>query len=343
MPPRIPTQSLQLCCAELSSSSSSIVAAAASPLERALLSSQLLSSPSSSRSFSTTNSRQRRTAPLAKQRMQEWLKKKGKDLKTHTPGQVNYLGGETGSRMRPFPSNPAFISQPVLSEEAREMIWHKVMVNWEGIKAVSAELGVDQRRVAAVVRMKEVEKDWEKNGIKLAKHYSRAVLGMVPTHSYPEDKPKQALEPINEIHVHSYTMQQLFVPTSESREFTREDAAKAFHHTLLSPDRRIPHPELVAMERRIKDGMKERDSWKMFKEEAKQSEQARDEKVAAQAELEQKKTMTVATDRFEFRIKTISADDAGKHGRARGAVGWRYGIPYEDRKKNQVKIPTKID
>lgn len=35
------------------------------------------------------------------------------------------------------------------------------MVKWEGVKAVSAELGVDQRRVAAVVRMKEVEKDWE--------------------------------------------------------------------------------------------------------------------------------------------------------------------------------------
>lgn len=95
--------------------------------------------------------------------MQEWLRKRGKELKTHTPGQVNYLGGESGSKMRPFPSNPAFISQPVLSEEAREMIWHKVMVNWEGIKAVSAELGVDQRRVAAVVRMKEVEKDWQRN------------------------------------------------------------------------------------------------------------------------------------------------------------------------------------
>ncbi|KAK7731115.1 hypothetical protein SLS53_008834 [Cytospora paraplurivora] len=275
--------------------------------------------------------------------MQEWLRKRGKELKTHTPGQVNYLGGESGSRMRPFPSNPAFISQPVLSEEAREMIWQKVMVNWEGIKAVSAELGVDQRRVAAVVRMKEVEKDWQRNGIKLAKQYSRAVLEMVPTHSYPEDKPKQALEPINEIHVHSYTMQQLFVPTSESREFTRQDAAEAFHHTLLSPDKRIPHPELVQMERRIKDGMKEKESWNLFKEEAKQSEQARDARVAAQAEREEKNTMTVASDRFEFRIKQISADDAGKHGRARGGVGWRYGIPYEDRKKNQVKIPTRID
>lgn len=168
-------------------------------------------------------------------------------------------------------------------------------------------------------------------------------MEMVPTHKYPADQPKQALEPINEIHVHSFTMQQLFVPTSESREFTREDAAKAFHHTLLSPDKRIPHPELVEMERRIKNGTKELKSWNIFKEEAKRSEQARDEKVAEKAELEQKNTMTVATDRFEFRIKTISADDVGKHGRARGGVGWRYGIPYEDRKKNQVKIPTTID
>lgn len=32
----------------------------------------------------------------------------------------------------------------------------------EPIKVVSADLGVDHRRVAAVVRMKEIEKDWER-------------------------------------------------------------------------------------------------------------------------------------------------------------------------------------
>lgn len=93
--------------------------------------------------------------------MQDWLKRQGKELKTHNPGQPNYLSISQGGPSRPFPSNPAFISQPVLSEEARELIWNKVMVKWEGVKAVSAELGVDQKRVAAVVRMKEVEKDWE--------------------------------------------------------------------------------------------------------------------------------------------------------------------------------------
>lgn len=40
------------------------------------------------------------------------------------------------------------------------MIWEKVMRDGETVKAVSAELGVDIRRVAAVVRLKEVEKDW---------------------------------------------------------------------------------------------------------------------------------------------------------------------------------------
>lgn len=95
--------------------------------------------------------------------MQDWFKKQGKDLKTHKPGRTNYLQTFSNREepLRPFPSNPAFISQPVLSEEARELIWNKVMVKWEGVKAVSAELGVDQKRVAAVVRMKEVEKDWE--------------------------------------------------------------------------------------------------------------------------------------------------------------------------------------
>lgn len=166
---------------------------------------------------------------------------------------------------------------------------------------------------------------------------------MVPTHGYPEDRPIQALEPINEIHVHGYTMQQLFVPTSESRHFTREDAAKAFHHTMLSPDERVPHRELVEMERRVKDGMKQKQSWDLFKKEAKKSEDDRDSDILSKAEKEKKNTTTVATGRFEFRIKSISADDVGKDGRARRGVGWRYGIPFEDRKKNQVKIPTKID
>ena len=56
-------------------------------------------------------------------------------------------------------------------------------------------------------------------------------------------------EPITDLPVHPATRQQLFIPVSESRNFTREDAARAFDDTLLTADKRIPHPELVIVER----------------------------------------------------------------------------------------------
>lgn len=60
----------------------------------------------------------------------------------------------------PFPSNPLFLHQPVLSERSRDRIHKMVSDDDMPIMAVSAQLGVDHRRVAAVVRMKEVENDW---------------------------------------------------------------------------------------------------------------------------------------------------------------------------------------
>ncbi|KAF3768584.1 hypothetical protein M406DRAFT_354926 [Cryphonectria parasitica EP155] len=350
MPPRISSHSLQACSAEISSlasSSNSIIISSASPLERALLTRRppALSSPSPSsstrRTFSTTTER-RRNVPIAKAGYIKWMRERGKDLESHTPGQTNYLGGES-ARRQPFPSNPAFTSQPVLSEEAREMIWKRVFMDEEPIKVVSAQLGVDHRRVAAVVRMKTVEKEWEKEGRKLAVPYSRAVLEMVPTHSYPDNQPIQPLEPFNEIHVHGYTMQQLFVPTSESRHFTREDAAKAFHHTMLSADARIPHKELVSHQRRVHEGMREKESEAIFVKEARASQMNDEARERAVEEHSKRLTTAVPTERFEFRFKKMTVDDVGRTGRARSGVGWRYGIPSEDRKKDQVKIPTKID
>lgn len=168
-------------------------------------------------------------------------------------------------------------------------------------------------------------------------------MQMVPTHSYPEGETKQHLEPINEIHVHGYTMQQLFVPTSESRHFTREDAAKSFHHTMLSADDRMPHKALVEHRRRVNEGMRERESEEAFAQRARADEQALNDRVQANKEREKKITTTIPTERFEFRIKKMTVDDVGKDGRSRRGVGWRYGFPFEDRKKNQIKIPTKID
>lgn len=154
----MPTQALQAELASLAGSGSSITHAA-SPLERALLSCQSSTFPSASRLFSTTASRGD-TTPIPRQRFLAWKKFRGAKLQYHKPGIANYLGGF--EQKTPFPSNPAFKSQPVLSEEARESIYQRVHDFMEPIKFVSADLGVDHRRVAAVVRMKAVEKEWER-------------------------------------------------------------------------------------------------------------------------------------------------------------------------------------
>jgi hypothetical protein len=72
------------------------------------------------------------------------------------------LPPETARDWAPFPLNRTFISQPVLSDELREEIWLRIMKDGKTVRDVSAELGVEMRRVGAVVRLKEVEKEWER-------------------------------------------------------------------------------------------------------------------------------------------------------------------------------------
>ena len=53
--------------------------------------------------------------------------------------------------------------------------------------------------------------------------------------------------------------------------------------------------------------------------------------------------MTVKSRRWDFNFEDISAEKTGKDGRGQHAVGLRYGMPLEDRKKGQIKIPTKVE
>ena len=107
-----------------------------------------------------------------------WLRTHGKNFEAPVEGQTNYLtdynreGVRTGGfekdedqpqsgLHRPFPLNRSFYSQSVLSIELREEIWKRVKVDGKSIRAVSVELGVDMRRVGAVVRLTTIEKRWK--------------------------------------------------------------------------------------------------------------------------------------------------------------------------------------
>lgn len=292
----------------------------------------------------------------------QWVRGAGSQYEVHTPGETNYVipmarGDDKNTAMKaaahakrtsnfPFPLNKQFKSHPVLNEDAREMIWSKVMVEGMPIKAVSAELGVDITRVAAVVRLKEVEKDWIAKDKPLAKPYAKAVLEMLPTKTFKPGFQNEPLEPINEVHIHTATMKQLFWPTSESRHFTREDAAKAFHTKMLSTDKRIPHPELVQMERDVLEGdQSEASAWEAkqkFLHATAESEKAAAMKLRNREDERGSRTLRVNKRRFEFRFENYNSEDVGKGGRKIDVVGHKYGKPHYDRVKGFVTIPTSV-
>jgi hypothetical protein len=113
--------------------------------------------------------------------MFDWLNGPGAELKHHIPGTTNYVtqlrnrrgGGDSSAssgkrdnadseddfgNKTPFPLNPQFISEPILSEELSNEIYKRVVEQKKSVRSVSVEMRVDMRRVGAVVRLKELEK-----------------------------------------------------------------------------------------------------------------------------------------------------------------------------------------
>lgn len=58
------------------------------------------------------------------------------------------------------------------------------------------------------------------------------------------------------------------------------------------------------------------------------------EKEAESRRKREEHETVVQGKRWDFKFERVHADKA---------VGWRYGVPLQDRKKMQVKIPTKVD
>ena len=259
--------------------------------------------------------------------------------KNSTAKREDGLPPESLEDLRPFPLNTHFRSQPVLSEELREAIYQRVVNEGASVSLASVEFGVSNERVGAVVRLKQMEKEWIAEGRTLATPYAKAVLEMVPTTPYidpslPENKGKRPIvhEAINDLIVHPATRQQLFVPVSESRKFTRVDAGKAFDNDLLPADDRIPHPELVIAERELAAGLSFAERKRLAEERlAAQEEKRKRAELRKQEEL--KKVKTIPGRRWDFVFQDISVDTVGQDGRSPKGVGWRYGFPHEDRKK----------
>ncbi|KAF1941870.1 hypothetical protein EJ02DRAFT_454707 [Clathrospora elynae] len=259
------------------------------------------------------------------------------------------LPPETAEDLRPFPLNQYFRSQPVLSEDLREAIFQRVKKDGATVSLASVEFGVSNERVGAVVRLKQMEKEWIAQGKTLALPYSKAVLQMLPTtphvdSSQAKNKGKRPIqhEPINDLPVHPATHQQLFVPVSESRHYTRVDAGRAFHNSLLPADARIPHPELVQAERELESGLSFEERRRLAEQRFEKQQEGK-RKEERRMEAERAKEKVVPRRRWDFVVRDVSVEAAGRDGRGIEASGWRYGFPHQDRKRGIPKIPTRVE
>ncbi|KAF3163962.1 hypothetical protein TWF788_001270 [Orbilia oligospora] len=225
----------------------------------------------------------------------------------------------------PFPTNSSFKVHPVISTEFREQIYLRMKAD-RSVRRISAEVNCELERVAAVIRLKEIEKRWIEEKRPLCTEMQTRVHEMMPVSQY-STFPQH--ESITDLRIHSATNNQLFLSVPESMPFNRKDAGEALG--LLPADVRMPHSELIEVEKMKLDGV---DVQTMVKVEM-EREQREAEETKAKRERREKRLgagKVVETERFRFRLKPANA----------AAVGHRYGVPAEDRKRGINKIPTRV-
>lgn len=88
------------------------------------------------------------------------LRQHGKEEQATKKKDEEKLPPETAEDLRPFPLNKFFRSQPVLSEQLREAIYQFVVKEGKTVPLASITFGVSNERVGAVVRLKQMEKEW---------------------------------------------------------------------------------------------------------------------------------------------------------------------------------------
>ena len=169
----------------------------------------------------------------------------------------------------------------------------------------------------------------------LAVSFHKIMMDMLPKTEYDSASTQNPYhESINDLPVHQATLPQIFHPAPEAMDFTRRDAGKVFHRGLLPAEDRIPHPDLVETAREEIQGMPARERTRAKHERWEAEQQRVKERQEAAKKKRAEHETVVKGKRWDFKFERVHADKA---------IGWRYGMPLEDRKKGQVKIPTRVE
>lgn len=118
---------------------------------------------------------------------------------------------------------------------------------------------------------------------------------------------------------------------------------------VLKPaDSRIPHPHLIAFEKdKLNKDIAPLERRARHRQRLEEDEERRQAmKKSAQEEEEAKKTR-IDVGRWQLVVTEVQSTRQGVgidgKGDGKGAVGQRYGVPSQERKKGRVKIPTKVE
>lgn len=118
---------------------------------------------------------------------------------------------------------------------------------------------------------------------------------------------------------------------------------------VLKPaDSRIPHPHLIALAAdRNEPGIAQDQSLLTARYQGRLDADIADREArrAVKRAQEEAQTVRIDTNRWQFVVKEVQTTrmGTGDDGRGTASPGYRYGVPSQDRKRGQKKIPQRVD
>ena len=118
---------------------------------------------------------------------------------------------------------------------------------------------------------------------------------------------------------------------------------------VLKPaDSRIPHPHLIAFEKdKLDENLTTGERRARHRQRLREDEERRQQLKKLKQEEEEAKKTRIDVGRWQLVVTEVQSTRQGVgldgRGAGRDAVGQRYGVPSQERKKGRVKIPTKVE
>ncbi|KAI8149553.1 eukaryotic mitochondrial regulator protein-domain-containing protein [Fennellomyces sp. T-0311] len=154
-----------------------------------------------------------------RRRFHEWVREDGARFARPSQGTTNYLGST------PFPSNPLFQPRPPLTDAVRQEIYDTYAESPEdwSIRKLATKFNISMRRVEAVLKLKEAEKEMEMNGVPLQKKYAKGMEKLMGA----DQSVTPLIEPL--VDIFPRVKKPTFKLVEEDAAFTEKDAAKALN------------------------------------------------------------------------------------------------------------------